>query len=279
MLEAQVHVHPWFSTLTYKEEPIYGLHKPHLTRAMHRLRELARRRGISSVRYFGVGEYGERFGRPHYHTAVFGLGPGDASLIDEAWSVDDPRSGPGIGRPGSTDHHPLDPGLAEYISGYVTKKLTRKGDPRLDGREPEFAVMSRRPGIGGPALDPLLQALNTSHGALYIARHHDVPSAFNIGGRMLPIGPHLRGLLRLFFFGEETQPKAAKEKANREFFKEALAQYDVFDVPTYATTFDLRNLVSQISDGSHHKDYFQRLEQKGRKVAARHSIKRSMRKL
>lgn len=279
MLESQNHAHTFFSTFTYAEEPYpSSLRKGHLTSFMHRLRSAARRRGIRSVRYFGVGEYGERFARPHYHAAIFGLGPDDTEFINDAWSFNDRRFGPGLGIPGTTDHRTLSPALAEYIAGYVTKKMTAKTDPRLDGREPEFAVMSRRPGIGAAALEPLIEALNTSEGALYFSRHHDVPAAFTVGGRSLPIGSHLRGLLRLFFFGESTQPKQAKDHHNRVFFKEALAQHHVFNLPETATSFDLARLLDTFSTASG-LDYHQRLQQKGRQVAARHRIKTSMRKL
>lgn len=278
MLEAQNHAFPLFSTLTYEEVP-YGssLRKTHLTACIHRLREAARRRGIQSVRYFGIGEYGEQFGRPHYHTAIFGLPAEGGDLVDAAWQSRD-YHGPGEGRPGTTDHHFLDPGLAGYITGYISKSMTSKEDKRLDGREPEFAVMSRRPGIGSTSLEPLIEALNTSAGSLYIARNGDVPNAFNVGGRMLPIGPHLRGLLRLFFFGESTTPQSAKDKHNRDFEMDKLAQVDVFTVPAGTSLRELQRFaheVAPIPPNAH----AERLAQKARKVSARLKIKQSMRKI
>lgn len=274
-----MHPQSLFSTLTYAEEP-HGrnLYKPHLASCMHRLRTIASREGLPAVRFFGVGEYGDRFGRPHYHVITFGFGLEHAPLLDRAWSFPDAREGPGIGSPGTTDHHLLSPDLATYIAGYTTKKLTKKEALGLNGRAPEFSLMSRRPGIGVPALGPLIEALNSTHGALYIARNHDVPHAFNIGGRMLPIGAHLRGLLRLFFFGEETQPKAAKERKNREFLKEALAQHEVFDVPESASNFELARVLDTFP-GTHATDYQQRLAQKALQVEGRHKINRSKRQL
>lgn len=154
--------------------------------------------------------------------------------------------------------------------------MTSKKDLRLDGREPEFAVMSRRPGIGSAALAPFIETLNTSAGALYIARHGDVPNAFMIDGKQLPIGPHLRGLLRLEFFGDHRRPQSAKDKANEHFYKEALAQHEVFHVPVGTTTFQMARALDTLPTG-HATDYQQRLQAKALQIAARQRINLSRR--
>lgn len=57
-----------FITLTYDEEHTDGqLHKTHL---QNYFREL--RRNNNKIKYFSCGEYGENFGRPHYHAIIFG---------------------------------------------------------------------------------------------------------------------------------------------------------------------------------------------------------------
>lgn len=211
MLESQCHEHSSFITLTYEVPPDgQTVVKSHLSQFMHSVRKRARNLGTTGVRFYGVGEYGEIGARPHYHAAIFGLSPQQNSLLCEAWAgmdFSDVHAKPGLVHIGI-----LNPDSAGYIAGYVTKKLTKKDDPRLNGRDPEFAVMSRRPGIGAPYLQPLIDALNTSFGALFIAQHHDVPVAFSCGGKVLPLGSYLRTKLRIFFFGDHYQPQAAKEQ-------------------------------------------------------------------
>lgn len=65
------------------------------------------------IRYFAVGEYGTRRGRPHWHILFFGLsGVGDIGrLIKEKWDK------------GFVDITPFFPETCSYVAGYVQKKL------------------------------------------------------------------------------------------------------------------------------------------------------------
>lgn len=286
MLEAQSHLAPYFVTLTYEHEPDgRGLRKSELSSALHRLRTRMARRDNSFLRFYAVGEYGDQLGRPHYHLALYGLQPQDkeadpnrpgrftSSLIRDIWCLD---HGPGNGHGGFVDVGDLTPQSAEYISGYITKKLTKPNDPRLDGRPPEFAVMSRNPGIGSTALAPLIDTLNTSHGALYIARHRDVPAAMLVGDRLMPLGTHLRRLLRLHFFGEENQPKAAKQLNNQRFHENIAAHLPPLRMDaTYAQKVDAWFEAQAEARDAYHAS----LRQKERKLKARSLIKRSKEKL
>lgn len=231
-LEAQSHEHSLFSTFTYEKEPPGGtLVKEHLSTTIHRLRDRLRR--VSrQVRFFGVGEYGGLTGRPHYHAALFGLGPQDARTIDESWHALDAVSDGS--RAGHTSHYLLAPGLADYITGYVSSKLKKPDSALLLGRTPEFSVMSRRPGIGLPFLLSLCEALNTPAGARYIAVHKDVPTAFLCGGQNLPIGPYLRQKLRLFFFGDHLQPRERADLLGAEEHARILAHLPPLQVDTPA---------------------------------------------
>lgn len=273
MLEAQCHERSCFVTFTYEKEPSNGsVCKDHLSSTFHRLRAAARRQD-RHLRFFGVGEYGDRTFRPHYHAAVFGLGVPDAQLIDDAWHGLSDADG---SVPGFTHCGVLTPDSASYVGGYVTKKLTSKDDPRLGGRSPEFAVMSRRPGIGSLGLGSLIEAFNTSAGALYFARHGDVPSSIQIGGKSLPLGGHLRRQLRLFFFGEECQPKAAKELREKEFYAKNMPF-----VPPDASPA-LRKIITAVAgeQTSASRDaYFSALGQRAKQRAAKHKINLSKRSL
>lgn len=170
-LEAAIHRHPsWFVTLTYSDEsvPASGSLSARDWRAFSK--------GIG-VRYFGVGEYGSVHGRPHYHAILFGVPPGEvASLVANRW------------REGFVSVSPYSRERAQYIAGYVTKKWTRPDCEELEGRAPEFARMSRRPGIGVPGLKWLADWLVSSEGAKFIARTKDVPHQVRVDGAIYPLG-------------------------------------------------------------------------------------------
>lgn len=280
MLEAQNHDQSVFATLTYEIPPEGNtLVKQHLSETLHRLRERLRvlRR---TCRFFGVGEYGEIGARPHYHAAIFGIGPEDHDLLKGSWERIDQSDVPA--KPGFIHLGNLTPDSANYLAGYVTKKLTEPSSPLLQGRAPEFGLMSRRPGLGSGSIGPLIEALNTSAGALLMGRLHDVPTAFSVGGRLMPLGPYIRSHLRLFFFGEKTQPKAAKEY----LLNEAIRENSIFvpDMPIDPSLFE--RISFPTSDQAElvrlaQAAYIQKKEvsrkQRTRNITARHKIKSSRR--
>lgn len=235
MLESSCHGHSAFVTLTYDTEPKGNtLVKHHLSTTMHRLRERIRVLD-RQIRFYGIGEYGEVGARPHYHAAIFGFGPDDHHLLKECWDGIHRSHIPAV--PGFVHIGDLTTDSASYLTGYLSKKLTKPEDPRLEGREPEFSLMSRNPGIGSVSLPGLIEALNSSDGALYMARHKDVPMALRIGGKLLPLGPYIRGKLRMFFFGEETQPQVAKDLHEATFKAEVL-----HSLPLDASALDRINI-------------------------------------
>lgn len=70
--ESQMHSENCFLTLTYSPENVpHGgtLVKPHLQDFMRRLRAHVAPKKIS---FYGIGEYGDLGGRPHYHALIFG---------------------------------------------------------------------------------------------------------------------------------------------------------------------------------------------------------------
>ena len=151
VLEAKMHKDNCFVTLTYDDNHLpsdYGLKKDDLTKFFKRLRFNTG----AKLRYYAAGEYGELYSRPHYHICIFGWRPDDLILytvrngvslymsetILKAWQYR------GFVTVGDVTFE-----SAAYVARYVTKKIT--GDRAEDhycGREPEYNVMSRRPGIG-----------------------------------------------------------------------------------------------------------------------------------
>lgn len=180
-LESFMHKHSYFVTLTYAPAhlPAGATVVPrHLKLFLMRLRKAA---GVP-FRYFAVGEYGTKTGRPHYHLLLFSLG--EVRLISKCWPY------------GSVHIGTVTSASASYVTGYCTKAWTRKDDPRLKGRHPEFCRMSLKPGIGALAVPELARAVR-SGGSRYIAEKGDVPREVRIAGKKMDIGRYLANKLRV----------------------------------------------------------------------------------
>jgi len=190
-----MHAENSFVTLTYRPEdlPPGGTLVPKHTQNW--FKRLRKELPPSSLRYYLVGEYGDQSQRPHYHAAIFGLGP-QSSLFQETWKK-------GRVYPGT-----LTPHSAQYIAGYVTKKLTKKDDPALQGRHPEFARMSNRPGIAATSVPDIALVLTTDPGCNSILASGDVPLTLSVGKSQFPLGRYLRRKLReQLGFKETSTPK------------------------------------------------------------------------
>lgn len=87
----------------------------------------------------------------------------------------------------------MDTNAARYLGGYVTKKMSKKEDPRLDGRFPEFSRQSRRPGVGAPLVaDMAKQWMRFEDG-----RVQDVGGLLTFAGNQKrPMGTYLRRKFR-----------------------------------------------------------------------------------
>lgn len=150
--ESSMHERSCFVTLTYDEEHLpYGgsLVKEHVSRFMRDLRE----KFEEPIRFFSCGEYGSRWGRPHYHFILFGIdfhadrfkagrrGGEDvyrSPCLESVWKM-------GRSEIGSATFE-----SAAYVARYVTSKCSDSG---LAGREPEFLLSSLKPGIGVPWIE------------------------------------------------------------------------------------------------------------------------------
>lgn len=193
-----MHKYSSFITLTYKDAPL-ELQPRDLQLFWKRLRA----NYPAPLRYFAVGEYGDKGGRPHYHAAVFGLSMMHGEVVNQSWGL------------GFTHIGELNKDTADYLCGYVTKKMTKKDDPRLAGKHPEFTRSSRGKGtygIGVPALTTLAEALNTEQGKLSMEAMGDIPYEVVIHGKTVPLGRTLRSKLRVALGREPTEPQAKKRQ-------------------------------------------------------------------
>lgn len=88
------------------------------------------------VRYYTVGEYGTETHRPHYHSIMFNIHDSVIRRVSDHWQL------------GNCYVGSVEVASINYVTKYV---INRPGD--YGTREPPFALMSRRPGIGSSYLD------------------------------------------------------------------------------------------------------------------------------
>lgn len=159
--EAQLHADNAFITLTYEDKhlPPGGSLEPEAFQLfMKRLRK-----AISPERilFFACGEYGSKYGRPHYHACIFGYGFPDrrlwsrrrdialyrSDLLEKCWQF-------GLSSVGDVTFE-----SAAYVARYIVKKWlgsdAAEHYQRVDcdtgeitSVEPEFTRMSLRPAVG-----------------------------------------------------------------------------------------------------------------------------------
>lgn len=214
-MEASLYEQNCFATLTYDDEhlPEGGTLVPkHLQDWLKRLRKLHE---PERLRFFGVGEYGDTTERPHYHVALFNFAScrwgqtrrarnfccDRCELVRESWGF------------GAVYLGTLETDSAQYVAGYVTKKMTSKSDERLRGRHPEFARMSNRPGIGH---DFMFEVASTFMTFDLDQSEADVPSALRHGKRVLPLGRYLRKKLRVMVGRDEKTPESETRRLAEE---------------------------------------------------------------
>lgn len=195
MMEAKKHEKNTFLTLTYNNEnlPSDGSLVPSDTQKF--LKRLRKSFTGQTIRYYLVGEYGDRSQRPHYHAAIFGLGAEAADMYERIWGK------------GYTDAGTLTFESAQYIAGYVTKKLTVPDNDSnkdfrsntgqlLNGRYPEFARMSLKPGIGAGAADAIAELYSSEYGRRLLQNFADAPPVLHVGGKTWPVSKYIRDKVR-----------------------------------------------------------------------------------
>lgn len=254
MLEAALHGDNTFVTLTYDDDHLpkgSTLVPADLRNFLKRLRKDFEPRRL---RFFAVGEYGDTTERPHYHLALFGhpnCSYGQSrysgsnrdccaacSAIRDAWGQ------------GQVYLGELSDASASYVAGYVLKKMTKADDGRLNGRHPEFARMSNRPGIGA---DMMHEVASTLLNFNLDETQTDVPSALRHGRRMMALGRYLHRKLRTYVGKDPDSPEAVKAENRAEMQRLRDDQngrpgrVSLTDVYVEENTQKLRNLASKQS--------------------------------
>lgn len=147
VLEAQQYVNNCFITLTYNEKckPKGGLCKKDVFKFIKRLRN----KYGAGIRYFGCGEYGTKYDRPHYHAILFNFWPSDAVPIFRDSHTDciyfKSKELQSLWPFGFVSIGEVSYNSCAYVARYCQKKIADMGIVR---QNPEFSFMSRRPGIG-----------------------------------------------------------------------------------------------------------------------------------
>jgi len=172
--EASLYEDNCFVTLTYSDDflpPNSTLVKEHVQLFMKRLRDYVFRSSpegrldpsqnvtdgqAKRVRFLACGEYGDNFGRPHYHLLIFNYDFPDrvffdvqngfnlyrSSILESLWPF-------GFSLVGDVSFE-----SAAYVCRYVLKKVSGElAEGWYDGRIPEFSLRSLKPGIGAPWLE------------------------------------------------------------------------------------------------------------------------------
>lgn len=208
MLEAAQQKDNAFVTLTYSPENL-----PDDMSVWPRVLQLflkKHRKKTGQFRYFGVGEYGELSGLPHYHLALFGHPPCSyiqtrklpsccaiCDAIRQSW-------GHGHIFVGTLEQNSM-----AYVAGYINKKMTKADDFRLEGRAPEFARMSLKPGIGYGMMHDLASTLMEYK---LDEKLLDVPATLQHGPTKYPLGRYLRRSLRHLIGRDKNAPQATLDE-------------------------------------------------------------------
>lgn len=140
-----------FLTLTYNDEHLpsdLSLQKKDVQDFLKRFRK---RLEPTKIRYFACGEYGDQFGRPHYHLIIFGVDVHDSRVFKElhydihkkhyqchcpAWEF------------GFCTVAEVNEARCAYVAKYCVKKVNGKmADDYYQGRQPEFCLTSQGLGL------------------------------------------------------------------------------------------------------------------------------------
>lgn len=175
LLENLMNERSTFVTITYKEDDLPkdgSVHKQEMQNFVKRLRYFMPER---KFKYYIVGEYGSKSMRPHYHGLFFGIDGFDASEFMKAW----PKGYLYFGL--------VNKKTVNYITHYITKFMTKKGDKILNGKNCEFMLCSKRPPIGSEFIVQMAKKIK--------GERTEFINEVKIGKVGYPLGRYLTNLL------------------------------------------------------------------------------------
>ena len=151
--EAKLHEQNCFITLTFNDKHLPLDKSIHVEDVQKFLKRLRKSIAPKKVRFMACGEYGTRFGRPHYHLLLFGFDFPDKVIrskrLDNIYYVS-----PLLSKLWPFGYHIIGDvkfESAAYVARYILKKqkgLDEEAYKKHYGdRKKEFMTVSRRPGI------------------------------------------------------------------------------------------------------------------------------------
>lgn len=167
MMELKYHRSSYFITLTYDDLNVpLNDYADTDTGVLHKSQTLVKKdfqlfikrlrknyKYDNKLRYFACGEYGDHTARPHYHAIIFGLELDDLQLFSESSLGYSYYNSPFLDDCWQHKGHvviaPVTWETCAYTARYVMKKLNGQAASVYTdfNIEPEFVLMSRRPGI------------------------------------------------------------------------------------------------------------------------------------
>ncbi len=196
-LEGLTHSKAQFITLTYDQDNLTtdpGQLKKNFQKFIMRYRK----RTGTQPRYYACLEYGSRFERPHYHAIFYGADtklerrtPKRSDnknliiyvdpLIEDTWQH------------GSTyvkacDSSNLMMSITNYVASYILKGKWNNSD----SSKAEWALMSRTPYLGQPAVKMLSEKYVTAKGARHLSKLGTIPNCFYHNKRRYQMPPRIR---------------------------------------------------------------------------------------
>ncbi|QCS36524.1 replication initiator protein [Capybara microvirus Cap3_SP_444] len=172
VLESQDHEFNYFLTLTYDNSylPANGsLVKKDVQLFIKRLRKyIDSHVGSYNIKYFLCGEYGEHSHRPHYHLLLFNCPLPCLVPLHDNLFVSEPLFK--LWPFGSHVIGDVTFESAAYVARYVMKKCNSSSLVFDSSVEPEFVLMSRRPGIGKNYFDSHYDRIYKLD-SIYLARY------------------------------------------------------------------------------------------------------------
>ena len=170
VLEQQAWDNNIFITLTYDNEHLpehNTLVKKDFQLFMKRLRKKKSASKKNPIRFFHAGEYGEKFGRPHYHAILFNTNFSDREVLQGHKGLTTSKTLDKLWGKGHTSIGDVTFQSASYVAGYIQKKINgpmekninpktglrhyeiMTADGEIITRQKEYSTMSRNPGIAG----------------------------------------------------------------------------------------------------------------------------------